>query len=369
MALQKLPFFVALAPISPAFSGTPQDFATHLVERLRIVGPSGYYGIVVSDTAPTSNQGLWLKNGNKPYVWDDDLAEYVPITLTDSLTDIIALIASIIAKLAAGRIIFSDTAPVDVVGPPAEDNHTHVIWAKTVSSVVQGFYSSVDGITWTRVPGSPNVIVSAGPGSAYTGTASDPDVTSLSDLVNRVMLFIPTLDNLGPTTFDYQSFGAKPMVKEGSKPLISGDLKIGMRMPIAYDGTSWQLLSPVYNVEPVITYRESTALAVPVAGFVTTWAHGFSSVPSIANAKFVCVTANNGYSIGDYIDPRVVAESNISNDFAIFLIEWDAANVKLVHGSITPGSTSFFRKDNGLAAAFVSTDWNVVLSATRFVTT
>lgn len=294
----KLPFFIQSAPISPAFSGTPQEFATHLVERLRIVGPSGFYGVVVSDTEPTSNQGLWLKGGAKPYTWDDDLAEYVPMDLTDSLTALIALVGELSTKLNLGRVIFSDSEPAYSVGPPLVDNRTNVLWAKTASGAVLGLYAW-NGLIWARVPGSPpNIVLAAGTGVTYTGTANDPDITALAGLVNRILIFVPHVDNSGASVFNYQSFGDVAFRKEGSKPLESGDLRTGMRVPVLYDGTYWQVLSPTYSSAPMPALTKkyvSTEIAIGTPGTVgTPLAHGLTERPLLVFGKLVCKVAEYG---------------------------------------------------------------------------
>jgi hypothetical protein len=151
-AYLETPFRLRSATLDPAFMGGPGDLLSEFVRLTEIVSPSGFYGIVVSDTEPSSNIGLWLRGGTKPYVWDENQNRYVPIDLSDSLVSVLAAIAALqavdvthntqIAALQAadtvlqgraaalealfakGRIVFSNTEP-------AATDRDKVLWVKT----------------------------------------------------------------------------------------------------------------------------------------------------------------------------------------------------------------------------------------------
>ena len=76
---------VAAAPLDPAFNGTLQEYADHVVRRLTIKSTVGFYTVIVSDTKPLSNQGFLLLGGTKPYAWDENTASYEPVDISDSL--------------------------------------------------------------------------------------------------------------------------------------------------------------------------------------------------------------------------------------------------------------------------------------------
>lgn len=87
------------APMDPQFRGTLQEALDQYTTRLRIVTPYGLLRVVVSDVAPTSNVGLWLKNGTKPYVWDEVSSVYVPLDISDSLSfDYDTIVAIVLAN-------------------------------------------------------------------------------------------------------------------------------------------------------------------------------------------------------------------------------------------------------------------------------
>src|SRR6185503_669025 len=72
--------------LPPTFVGTPNDFFRAMLERLRIVSPSGIVSIFVGDTLPGSNVGPVLLGGQRWFVWDPDLKQYVPQDLTGAET-------------------------------------------------------------------------------------------------------------------------------------------------------------------------------------------------------------------------------------------------------------------------------------------
>lgn len=85
--------------MDPQFRGTLQEALDQYTTRLRIVTPYGLLRVVVSDVAPTSNVGLWLKNGTKPYVWDEVSSVYVPLDISDSLSfDYDTIVAIVLAN-------------------------------------------------------------------------------------------------------------------------------------------------------------------------------------------------------------------------------------------------------------------------------
>lgn len=71
--------------LDPDFSGTPQEFVDHFVERAEILSPSGFFNVIIADVAPTSNMGLLLLGGSKIYVWNEKQSKYIPTDITDSL--------------------------------------------------------------------------------------------------------------------------------------------------------------------------------------------------------------------------------------------------------------------------------------------
>lgn len=86
MALKSTNLTIAMAPLPATFKGTPQDLATQMLLRMKILSPDGSSFISTSDTKPTSNVGPWLKGGTQWYVWDTTVNDYLPLDISPSFT-------------------------------------------------------------------------------------------------------------------------------------------------------------------------------------------------------------------------------------------------------------------------------------------
>ena len=86
MSLNPTNLYIQAAPLPATFKGNPNDLFVAMIERMRILSPSGVNFVFVGDVAPTSNVGPWLKNGSKWYVWDAATKQYIPQDISDSFT-------------------------------------------------------------------------------------------------------------------------------------------------------------------------------------------------------------------------------------------------------------------------------------------
>ena len=78
MSLNPTSLFIQASPLPETFQGSPNDFFTEMIKRMRILSPSGTNFIYIGDTAPTSDVGPWLKNGTQWWVWDPSTKQYAP---------------------------------------------------------------------------------------------------------------------------------------------------------------------------------------------------------------------------------------------------------------------------------------------------
>ena len=91
------------------------------------------------------------------------------------------------------------------------------------------------------------VVTSVG-GTANAQTGAVQNASSLADLVNVTLIYVPTVANTGDATFNVSSFGAIHFHKgsgSGSTTLIGGELQIGQPELIEYDGTYFQIIGPL----------------------------------------------------------------------------------------------------------------------------
>jgi hypothetical protein len=84
MPLQDTNLIIQSAPIPATFRGNLNQFREAMVERFKIVSPSGISFIFVGDTEPTSNVGPWLRNGTQWWVFDEATKRYIPLDITAS---------------------------------------------------------------------------------------------------------------------------------------------------------------------------------------------------------------------------------------------------------------------------------------------
>lgn len=84
MALNPTDLRIQSAPLPQDFEGSPQALFTAMIERMKIVSPSGSATFVTGDTMPTSNVGPWLRGGTQWWVFDVDSGTYVPLDIEES---------------------------------------------------------------------------------------------------------------------------------------------------------------------------------------------------------------------------------------------------------------------------------------------
>jgi len=134
---------IQASALPPNFKGSLQEYFDAMVRRMRIVSPFGGTFFVIGDTEPISNQGPWLKNGTKWYVFDEDLGRYVPLDIFDSET-----------------VVFQ-------VGDATPSQGTPPIWART--QTISGVIEFIDWYFFNGTVWKPSsTIVQSGP------TASRP---------------------------------------------------------------------------------------------------------------------------------------------------------------------------------------------------
>src|SRR6267378_1609416 len=86
MALQDTQLLIQGSHLPATFRGTPDDLFVAMLQRMKIVSPTGTSFFVVGDVEPTSNLGPWLKGGTQWFVWDGSLKKYVPLDISSSET-------------------------------------------------------------------------------------------------------------------------------------------------------------------------------------------------------------------------------------------------------------------------------------------
>ena len=226
------------APLSPSFRGSPAEFFAEIIRLLRIVSPDGYYGIVVSDIEPESNQGLWLKDGTKPYVWSDDEARYVPADITDGIATQLTQLADLVSKMAAGRVIFAQLEP-------GETERSKVLWVQIGESgaVISMRVWDAAAEAWRLLPGTNQYTVSSTgvTDDQYKLTLDDP--ASLGQLVGTPIVVRWHRTSTGPVTIVVSGLptAANLIDSSSGQQVNTSGVREGQVSVLVYDGTVWQM--------------------------------------------------------------------------------------------------------------------------------
>ncbi len=119
----------------------------------------------------------------------------------------------------------------------------------------------------------------AGTTDTYVITLS-PVPTSYTN--GMIVHFKANTVNTGAATLNVNSLGAKTIVKEYNTTLADGDIKAGQLVSVIYDGTNFQMLSPVgvapITIPPIFSNGTFSKLD-DEASIVQTIAHGLGKIP------------------------------------------------------------------------------------------
>jgi hypothetical protein len=299
----------------------------------------------MADVIPTAQA---LPDGFCPTTWTDTLdafAAAMRVNLPDSL----------------GQIIISQTTP-----DPADNSK---IWFKVDSNnhVLGTYsYSSLIG-DWVLEADYPYYFQDVGAADNVTITTGE-NISINLDIKGRYFMVRLATGNLTTTpTFKVDSAPAVTILKYGSTALEVGDMAANMIAILLYDGTNFQLLNPVVVITPQVVIAKSTAVSLPANGSSTSYSHGLGVQPSFYTADLICITANNGFSIGDTIPyGSVQAVSGGGNDLVWPALQLTAntSALLLVQENGTLANRQFLTKTTGAEVTFVPGEWNVVFTAT-----
>ena len=118
-SLKETNLVLEAAQLPADFRGTPQQLFAAMVRRCSIKSPTGTNFFVVGDVEPSTDQGPWLKNGDKWYVYSTESGGYVPLNIDDS---------------AASLFTVGDAEPDAPTGTDA------TVWLRTSAGRVIGWY-------------------------------------------------------------------------------------------------------------------------------------------------------------------------------------------------------------------------------------
>lgn len=207
------------APLPPTFVGTPQEFYEAMLDRMRVIFPTGQTSFVISDTEPSTNQGPWLKNGTQWFTWNDTDKRYVPLDTSPSWPIQISSTAPVSGATYPIWIQFIGTRAVQIylwlasawkpigvnrgntAGRPTDATDYERYWDTDIGSEIYWH-----GGTWRTVSGSPGDVKFVTFGTLEEALAKNPGWQEIggnfADDSIRGRALVPAHKNSGvsPTT-------------------------------------------------------------------------------------------------------------------------------------------------------------------------
>ncbi len=179
-------------------------------------------------------------------------------------------------------------------------------------------------------------------------------------LAGQTVAWTNLLANTGDATVTINGGTPIPLRTANGFALTSGALPLGWSTIAAYTGSELRIL----NLQPP-TLLTKKWVSADVAVATASITHTLGVVPGIVTMQLVCQTANNGYAVGDVIDPAMVYVSDGSDQDDYVYIHGTAS---ATHFDITIGADSdpvvFKEKGgSGLRVPFVDAQWKVRITA------
>lgn len=285
-------FKLSGSPLPSTFKGNPQQLYQAMLSRMQVESDGSLF--TDSDTAPSGNQGPWLKGGTKWYVWDAETSSYVPLDVSDSVTFQISV--------------------ADKTTPP--DPGVYQFWLKTSGATILGLFY-------------------------FVGTTSGWQPVFSEELINDSVATAMLQD------------GAVTAQKIASKAVGSDELADDLPVGKLDSGQSRQLLSTVGTtpqwVSLIIASSEQAIAGSgsTISAQTITVNHDLAVVPNIVRWVLRCKTAEFGYSVGDEVDllSTVTANSGKSPTTAA-----NASHLQL----ILQGTLSILRPDSPTGAVHIT---------------
>jgi hypothetical protein len=103
-----------------------------------------------------------------------------------------------------------------------------------------------------------------GTANAVTATVTSPNFTAYA--AGQQFSFVAAATNTGAMSLNLNGLGAKSLLKQGTSPLVAGDVKIGQIVLVEYDGTQFQFVN--YSYVPVGTGLQNNFNRIINGGFM-----------------------------------------------------------------------------------------------------
>jgi len=172
--------------------------------------------------------------------------------------------------------------------------------------------------------------VATGTTLAYTATLA----SSVSSLASGTYInFLAPITNASGVTLNINSLGAKTIKKNVTNVLASGDITVGQVTSVVYDGTSFQLTSPVSRTLSNTSSGQTTYNMATSSG-TQTIAHGLGVAPrlvKITGWQTQSVTSGSGVTWSDAV--TVYSNGAQSSMFRAISTNFSASGYSTVLGA------------------------------------
>ena len=275
-------FTLRAAPLPVDFVGTPQQLFDAMLDRMEVVSDVATF--VVQDSDPGTNQGPWLKEGTKWYVWStatNPAGEYVPLDITDSVNDevIVAKEDPNSANHPYGIDSYADMVPPHT--PPR-------IWLQTDAGgtqVLAVWYNFGGTIGWVK---GPSVLTSM----------PTTDLVPPSDRANYILAVSADGNSITTRRASIAQVG-EPEVTDAGKIVAVNDA-----------GNGFELKAPAAAADPTASFQDDQD--VSTSGFIEE-IHNLGYKPKWARAVLVCLNDDAGYVAGDELEASCVSAQTNEN--------------------------------------------------------
>jgi hypothetical protein len=185
------------------------------------------------------------------------------------------------------------------VGIPCNPASSEILFYDTTAPG-RGLYLCTATNTWTLVTTNGAAIASI-QSSAYNSCsdagASDAYACSLSPSIaayttGQVVWFKANTANFGAATINLNALGAKTIKRDKDVDLINNDIKAGQWVALQYDGTNFQMISPIANQLRNVTDNGTNAVIDRAAA-----AGGYVQLGNTSGGGYLRVTPWSGGAI------------------------------------------------------------------------
>jgi len=143
--------------------------------------------------------------------------------------------------------------------------------------------------------------------------------------------------------------------------LAGGASNVGKIPTVGTDG----LISLQLPTTTRTQVQTSTSIPIPaVAAAPAVFAHGFAAMPTTYDAYFQCITANNGYTVGQRIHSYEVTTGGSNEEVPAFIFTADQTNITFVQRNTASSQRNFANILTGAGVTFDPSQWVLVLQAT-----